>query len=333
MNHFHYLSELGEIALPNQQKLTEISEKNEQPIIILDSCVCLDIITLIKHKKSARVDKIKIFNLIEYIQKNNIEAIPIFALIELCYDKSTFEIQEDKLWDIKNKIDFALKYPIKRLKKLNFDYNQNFIPSKNPKLLVTSIAPLASNLNLYYAGLLKIREISNNGLKNELAEKNIQKFIQWMINLDLFLGLEYSLALAIFGGDSKLRSMIKLGSTPEKVIKSLWGSAWDLFHARISCNAPELNKIFQKSTYPIFATRDYALYKLMAPHVENNIRYNSSKLTLRTKNEYPKHYSSEFINELNKTILQTSVDRIDKPIIYNHSKINSIIRELEAGLI
>ena len=81
MNHFHYLSELGEIALPNQQKLTEISEKNEQPIIILDSCVCLDIITLIKHKKSARVDKIKIFNLREYIQKNNIDVTKSFGFL------------------------------------------------------------------------------------------------------------------------------------------------------------------------------------------------------------------------------------------------------------
>ncbi len=145
---------------------------------------------------------------------------------ELCYDKETLEILDDKLWDIKNKVDFIFRYPVKLLKRFEFDYDLNFHSASKQESLNNSLKPIISNLHLYYAALLKIRDIADSGLKKANAEKNIELFVEWMEDeLDLFLGLEYSLALEIFGGNSKFRSMIKFCANKEATVKALWGTA------------------------------------------------------------------------------------------------------------
>ena len=334
MKHFHYLSDLGETHLPTEAEIAHIRvDKNERFLLILDSSVCLDIINLIKHKKNANVDKQKVFTLIEYVQKNKVEQTPIFALTELCYDRKTFNISDGKLWDMKNKLDFAFKYPIKLLKRFQFDYETNYHIYHEPKLLRKSIEPFAENLNLYYAGLLKIRELAKNGLKKEFSERNIESFIEWMsTELNTMLGLEFSLALEIFGGNSNLRSMIKLGSAKDKAIKGLWGTAWDLFHARVSCNRPQLADMVGEKVQPIFVTKDNGLFELMSPHVEHYLRFNSTKLTITTENTYPPHYSESFMTHLNKKMLELGTERVAKNRINNLTRTNSIIRELEKNL-
>jgi hypothetical protein len=334
MDHFYYLSELGEVFLPNRTEIDKInSVDNRNLLVLLDSCVCLDIVNFVKYKKSAQVDKSKIFNLIDYIQKNNVQTTPIFALAELCYDRRTLVLKEDKLWDIKNKIDFALRFPIKKLKQFNFDYDKNYQVYSKTKTIKKSIEPLMINLKFYYAGLLKIREIASQGLKKEHAEKNIISFIDWMTtDLGILLGLEYCLALEVFGGNTKFLKMIKLDSTPEKAKKAMWSTSWDLFHARMSCNRSQLDKMVGKKTHPIFVTKDYDLYKLMAPHVKHSIKFSHTKINITTENSYPNHFSNSFMEKLNEKIIKLSIDRIEQKLNKDNEKINLIIQNLEEKL-
>lgn len=334
MQQFHFLSDLGKITLPSGVEIHNLqAEKDELVFLILDSSVSLDIANLTKHKKNARVEKNAIFHLIEYVQKHAVKQTPLFALTELCYDRKTYDILDNKLWDIKNRLDFAFQYPIKRFKRLEFDYEKEYYIYDKPKSLSQSISSFTENLNLYYAGLLKIREIANNGLKKENAEKNIELFINWMVSdLDIILGLEYSLALEIFGGNSNLRSMIKLGSSKEKSLKGILGTAWDLFHARMSCNRPQLSNMVGQNVKPIFVTKDGGLFELMAPHVEHLLRFNSTKLSITTKNNYPPHYSNSFINYLNNKMLKLGTERVEEERVYDKVKMNKIISELEENL-
>ncbi|TSJ44982.1 hypothetical protein [Fluviicola chungangensis] len=334
MSHFYYLSDLGEVALPSEKEIQELEEKeSSELLIILDSCVCLDIITFVKHKKSAKVDKTKIFNLVRYVQKHKVNYTSIFALTELCYDRSTLEIIEDKLWDFKHKVDFVFGYPIKLLERYEFDFELNYDIRPRTSSMKGSIQPFSANLNLYYAGLLKIRELANDGLKKEYSEKNINLFIEWMKNeLNVMLGLEFTLALEIFGGNTKLLSMISIGAKPEQVKKRLWGTAWDLFHARMSCNRTQISKMTGIRTHPIFITKDYALYKVMAPSVLHNVHFNSLNFKITHENNYPLHYSDLFMQNLNERLLELSVERVSEEPILDESRVISIIENLEANL-
>lgn len=334
MDHFYFLTDLGETELPTKAEIESLRVNDKSELfLILDSSVCFEIITLINHKKSARVDKSKVFNLIEYIQKNNVDYTPIFALAELCYDRSNLELRDEKLWDFKNKIDFALNYPIKLLKRYNFDFSINFHLKKNQESLDSSVEPIIPRLRLYYTGLLKIHELASQGLKKECAEKNIRLFVDWMKNdLGVFLGLEYNLALEVFGGNTKFLKMLKLGASEDITKKALWGTAWDLFHARVSCNRPQLEMMVNRNIHPVFVTNDQVLYRLMSPQVAQSVKYNTTQLKITTENTYPGHFSDHFMNEINNEILLLSTERIEQETICDIDKIDVMIRELEEKL-
>lgn len=304
-------------------------------MLVLDSSVCLDIINVIRWKKSSHAEKAKIFNLIEHAQKNEIDWTPIFALLESCYDRKTLAIQEEKLLDFKERIDFAFQFPSKLLKKFSYDFETNYYVLNRPKLENKSIEILVNEqLNLHYVALLKICEIAQSGLKRELAEKNIENFIDWMVSdLNIFLGIEYALALRIFGGDSKFLSMVKLGSSKEKILKAAWGTAWDLFHVRVSCNRIQLSAMMERKVYPIFVTKDVSLFKLLSPQVEYYSKYKSTKLSVVSKDEYPPNYSDLFMETLNKKILEIGLDRIEKEGSINVERLTILIKQLEEKLV
>ena len=148
-------------------------------------------------------------------------------------------------------------------------------------------------------------------------------------DLDIFLGLEYLLALQIFGGDTKMRTMISLDSKPEKVKKVLWGTAWDLFHARMSIDREQLEKITENKTHPIFITKDYALYKIMSPHIVHSLKFKSSSFYMSSDNIYPHHFSKSSMEQINEKILRLSADRIIKEPNRDNNKISDLVKQLE----
>jgi hypothetical protein len=332
--HFHFISDFGKSELPCKPELSQIAEAGERILLVLDSSVCLDIVSLVRDRKSSGADKIKIFNLIEYVQKNKTDWTPIFALIESCYDRTTLDLKQDKLFDYKNKIDFAFKYPIKVLKKFQYDFNLNYKVFPQPKIEQTSIAIIINErIKIHYAALLKIYQISLTGLNRESAERNIEAFVNWMVDdLDILLGIEYRLALNIFGGDPNFRSMLKLGSSKEKCFKACWGTAWDLFHARVSCNRDQLSSMIGGKVRPIFVTKDGRLFELLAPQIDTYFKYNSSKISISTNVDYQKNYTDSFMNYLNERMEDLRRERIHKSADITQQKLDQIIQDLEKSI-
>lgn len=333
MDEYYFISDVGETSLPSKDELTTFSENGENVLLVLDSCVCLDIVNMISKKHENKIDNSKILNLIEYAQENNINQLPIYALIELCYNRNTFEIQAEKLFDFLNKIDFAFLQPVEQIKKYdyNFDLSNFSAPNINNQILYTLID---ERVNIFYAGLLKICEISQKGLRNNLAEKNILEFLDWMVNdLDIILGIEYSLALSIFGGDSNFRTMLKLGTSKDKILKATWATAWDLFHAKVSCNRKQMSFLVNEKVYPIFVTKDKNLFELISPKVDSYIRYESTRLSLIEKN-IPSCYSHEFMQNMNKRLIELNLKRLIKNTnrSVDSEKIKLIIKKIENNL-
>lgn len=289
MDNFHFVSDYGKRQLPTKSEIEQILEnQGENVLLILDSSICLDIVNLVKHKKNAHCDKGKIFSLINFIQKNEVEYFTLYALLELCYDRNTLKIQSDKFFDFKNMIDYVFQYPLKKIKRFDYNFHTDCLFFSNTEIKSDALKLIIDeNINLYYAGLLKICEIGQKGLNRTKAEENIQEFINWMeSDLNVILGLEYYLALEIFGGNNKLKSMIKLDSSKEKILKATWGTAWDLFHSKMSINKEQLSQLVDRKVYPIFATKDSYLFSLISNKVGYYDRIDRSKVSINELSEY-----------------------------------------------
>lgn len=334
MDHFHFISDFGKTSLPSNSGLTELSKNRKNILLVLDSCICIDIVNMISKKHEDKNNKTKIFNLIEYAQNSKINHLSIYALVESCYDRKTLEIQSEKFFNFKNKIDFAFQVPIEQLKSFeyNFDDSTFKAPEINPQILNSIID---ERVNIFYAGLLKICEISQKGLKIDLAEKNVTEFVEWMENeLDIILGIEYTLALFIFGGDTRFRSMLKIGARKEKVMKAAWGTAWDLFHAKVSCHKEQVSELVNEQVDPIFVTKDSNLFELISPQVDSYFRYEHTRLSV-IENKIPSCYSDKFIDNLNKKFLELNLKRFQKNTnrTVDANKIKNVIKKLEDKLI
>lgn len=337
MENFHFLSDIGKIPLPSKSEISKHFElTGEQIILVLDSSVCLDIIKLVDHKNKATSDKQKIYNLIDYSQKNEVDFFSIFALVESCYNRTTLKIQSDKFFDFNCRIQFAFFYPLKKLRKFHYNFEDNFYAIK-PK--PTSAEPaeiiIDSRINPYYVGLLKIAQIAQkNGVSKHKAEKNIESFINWMEDdLNFFLGQEYMLALNIFGGNTAFGSMLKIGGKKEAIIKATWGTAWDMFHAKMSINRDLISELIEKKVFPIFVTNDVTLYNLMSPYVDSYVKRNFKKVTIIQNNAYPPFFSNDFMDKLNERMTKLTIERF-----YNENELDSehvrrLITELEGSIV
>ncbi|NMR35328.1 hypothetical protein HIO71_14165 [Chryseobacterium aquaticum] len=332
MVHFNFLSDLGKIDLLSKNELEMHFHKTGQwHLLVLDTSVCLDIVSLVKHGKNSKAEKTKIFNLIEYSQKNDIEHFDFFALLESSYNRNTLEIQYDKFEDFQSILYFAFNIPIKKFRRLDFDFYRDFHIKVEEKLDENFMRSLVeSRLNPYYAGLLKICEIAQSGLSHSKAEKNILTFLDWMENdFGFIIGPQYRLALQVFGGDSKYRGMLKLGSKKEIIIKETLKTAWDILHAQISCNNELISELVDRNVRPIFVTKDNKLFDLMAPRVGSYMSNSSSKVALVDLTESPLIYSKDFIAKLNSRISKRFNERFFKEDDIDNDEVKKIIKELE----
>lgn len=335
--HYYFISENGKIELQNWPDIDlQNIDAEERPILVLDSSVCMDIVDLINKKESCKADKVKIFNLIAYAQINKIEHFALYALLELSYDRTTLKINEEKFFDYKNKLDYAFGYPIKRLKNFDYDFIRDYGDFVNPEFRSKNIivALKADQMLRSYAALLKICEISQNGLRAEKAEKNIVAFIEWMVNdLGVILGFDYMLALQIFGGNTEYGRMLNLGGkNKDKVLSTLSGTAWDLFHAKMSCNRNQLSKIIEDKVYPVFVTNDMLLFELISPTVLFSSKSGPSRLNIVNGDSYPPNYTPKFMATLKAVMLGLAKDRFSTPPIVSSEKVLAIIKNLEDNL-
>lgn len=119
MEHFNFLSDFGKIELPSALELDKYYQKTgKRFLFVLDSSVCLGIASLAKWGKKSNAKKEKIFNLIEYSQKNELEHFPYFALLKSSYNRDTLEIDYDKFEDFFNLLYYVFNTPVKKFRRL-----------------------------------------------------------------------------------------------------------------------------------------------------------------------------------------------------------------------
>lgn len=332
LNTYSCFSDAGEIKLPNQEELNVLIQSETEPILFLDSCVCLHIIKVVDYgKKATNVDLSKIIELKEYIAAHEVNISPMFGLLELSLKEG--EINESKLMDFKHRIDFFKQIKLKDFKKFKYDFNKNYI-ILNEKPLSINIPPeLHSSLKRSYCALLKIRSLSPKKLSKQSAIINIDTFLDWMINeLDIILGIEYNLALNIFGGNTEFRSMIGLDCKQTDIKKKIKGSTWDIFHSKNASNSYNFNKILANKVYPIFMTNDTKLFRLF-----KNFKFSFAKDGDEISNtssfynsdfSYP-HFDNTFLEYNNKKMIKLFIDRRDKTSLFDSGKIDTLIKQLE----
>ncbi|MFC6101233.1 hypothetical protein [Olivibacter domesticus] len=327
-------SEKGEEALPSDAFINKFHQQDIEPIIFLDSCVCLHIVKVIDFEKFAKnVDFARIIALKEYLERHpNIKISPFFALLELCSQKGEFD--KEKLQDFKLRIDFFEQIPLKIFKSFKYDFRRDVFVFRNiPDLKKNPLSIVNPVLKNNYCALLKIRSISLNGLTKDKAEKNLNEFIDWLINdLEIFRGAEYKLAMHVFGGNTAFRKMIGLDCKPAEVKRKLIGTTWDLFHSKFTANSFRLFQVLKRNIYPYFLTSDSNLFKIFQNLSLTVIKDGRddivSSFLLTSDFSYP-HFDESFINRNNEKLITAFVDRCNLKYSFDAMKVNKLINELE----
>jgi hypothetical protein len=330
---YRYFNEKGECCLPSATEIAEMKAQSLNPTIFIDSCVCLHISKLVDHKRNAKnIDREYLLKLNEYITKTGIKLSPFFALIELSTNTGEFSVEKYK--DLMERVDFFNQIPPKHLKKFNYNFNTDYFIINDVEITKPTVPYLG--LDLFYLNtyccLLKIRGLALRGLNKTVAEKNINDFFTWMRDdLDLILGLEYKLALNIFGGHTEFRKMIWLEGKHKLVKQKLKGTSWDITHARLCMNNFKLNKILKDNIVAYFLTSDTNLIELVKSFSLTGIidcEKIGSTSVINTSFAYP-HFTEEFIDKNNLLMINTLGDRFNKEYKYNIERTKKIISQLE----
>lgn len=333
MNAYYCFSEKGEIELPTSEEINSLSNCGIEPVIFLDSCVCLHIVKVVDYgRKATNLDFTRLIKLKEYISINKVHISPLFGVLELCSRNGSFN--NDKFWDFKYRIDFFEQIPLREFKKFRYNYHRDFIifKKKNEEMPNPFIAiqPALSNT---YCALLKIRLLALRGTSRKNALENIDIFTNWMMNdLDLMLGIEYKLALYIFGGRTEFRKMIGLDSEKESAKKNLLGTTWDIFHSRNTSNNFRLSKLLQDNILAIFMTSDLNLFKMFQSLslrlVKNGDEDVNSSFLFNSDFSFP-HFDENFIDQQNRKIMKIFIERHSHKYRYDHIKVCQMIETLE----
>jgi hypothetical protein len=332
-NVYSCFSEEGQTNLPKISELLSIIQSNIEPVIFIDSCVCLHIIKVVDYgRKANNIDFSKIISLKEYLHDKPIKLSPFFGLMELCLKDGIFD--KIKFRDFKHRIDFFDQIPLKEFKKFKFNFHKDYFIIKDISFdtLNPSEALAPSLLNTYCA-LLKIRTLAKSNLSKDTAETNINLFLDWMINvLNSVRAAEYKIALNVFGGNSVYRKMIGLDSKGGDVKKKLLGTSWDIFHAKTTSNRFRLSQILGKSIWPYFLTSDSNLFNLFKNFSLRLIKDGGEDFTssflLNSDFSYP-HLGIDFIDRQNKKMMNIFVERRNIINKFDKEKVDKLIIELE----
>ncbi|MHC5202186.1 hypothetical protein [Myroides sp. LJL119] len=331
----------GETNLPDNQFIESLIKNDIEPIIYIDSCVCLHIIKVIDHKKKAKnINFERIISLKEYLIKHpSIQINPFFALLELCYLKTGYDSK--KMFELKLRIDFFIQLPLKSLKSFQYDFHRDIVIKKDlSKEKFNSLEAVDQIIKNTYCTLLKIRSIALKKLTKQKAENNINELSDWMINeLNIFRGAEYKLALNIFGGNTEYRKMIGLDSkNSEDIKKKILGSSWDMYHSKLCANNLRISQILQKNIHPFFLTSDANLFKLFhnvsIEIIKDGGDESISSYIMMSDFTYP-HFEESFIEKNNQKLLNLWLQRSNYDYSYNDNMVNKLIwnLEIENGII
>ena len=331
METYFYFNNNGECSLPNQELISQIKSKNEEPLLIMDSSVCLDIVKYIDKKTLPLKDEERIISLFKYLNDSDIGINESWGVLELCHNSNLLTIDKLKFRDYTGRIVYSLQLPIDILISKKFDLIDKVIETEEN--ILGDISVLEPLLVSSYCSLLKIRSLALNGLSKQKAKKNFFNFLQWIDNdLNILMAIECQLAAYIFGGMNAFRKMIWLDNNPAECKQKLWGTAWDILHYRIHCNYSELVKINNIQNRNIFVTKDRTLFKLISKltllaAIVTGDKVN--KTIIHSNDNYP-NFKDDY-DEISRFQTDLNLRRVlkMKKFKFNKTKVLKMIEELE----
>lgn len=333
-NSYYCFSEKGDSNLPSSEELDDSLSNGFTPVLFIDSCVCLHITKCIDYgKKATNINIQRLINLKEYLAKHpKIELNPFFGLVELSSSKDEMDLR--KLSDLNQRVDFFKQIPFKEFRKFKYDFERDYYVLRDVSLDLTSpLNDLNPFLKNTYCSLLKIRSLATKSTHKSKLVSNMTLFVDWMINdLGIIRGIEYKLALNIFGGDTRFRKMIALDNEPKKVKKTLKGTCWDFFHSKFSSNRFMLKDLTGRNLEPYFLTSDSNLFSLYKEFNLTLIKDGGDEFTnsfILNSGGVPPHLEPNILEELNSKMLSNFVDRRTFVYEFNESKIDALISNLE----
>lgn len=335
-NTYGCFSEKGASQLPLQEEITARLTDGIEPIIFLDSCVCLHIVKVVEYgKKATGVDLQRIIALKEYLSKSQgIRINPVFGFMELCL-KSDGRFDREKFRDFKYMMDFFEQVPLKAFRQFSYDFRRDMAIFRDPTAnMQDQYNEILALLKKTYCSLLKIRRMAQLGTAKAQAEQNLEDLFEWMhTRLDSIRGPEYKLAMNIFGGNTAYRKMIGLDNKPSDVRKKLMGTSWDFFHAKNCTNSFRLFEMLQKNIWPFFLTSDANLFNIFRGLSLSLVKDGGSDYTsafmMASNFDFP-HLSEQFIDRQNEKAFKVFVDRRNHVSAPDGPELDLLIRELEA---
>jgi hypothetical protein len=311
---YQFLDQDGQDHLPSESELKAVRADGKIPIAILDAMVCMNIVSLVDGKVLKEPQLQRTQNLLTYfkIHDRSIDVLGSFGLMELCTNKKSLEINKTKFYEMGGKLFYALSLDPQSVIDRNFKIGGSFPVSENEIERYDSVKPL---LTLSYCNLLKIREIAKKHRTEALAEKAIQEYYDWMdTQVDCIAQIELQLALLIIGGNA-CQPMIALdnpNSAKDKIVHTILGTVWDLFHHRIIgtySNSMVINGMAHKT---LFVTEDKNLsilwngIKLEQVIMENNHITNS----LHSSERRYKNINENFLRQLESRGIQRRLSQM-----------------------
>lgn len=332
---YYCFNEKGECHLPSKSEVLKLQESGIKPVAFLDSNVCLNIFKLVDFgKKATNCNRRKVLHLKNEISKSGLHISGMFGIMELC--EKDGEFLNDKYRDFKYRLDFFEQIPAKALNTGNYDFNRDFHLFKDLPLFLTkdSWYEKLPVLQLSYASLLKIRELAVITTKKQSAEKNIEIFTDWMSEeLGLMLGIEFKLAMSVFGGRTEFRKMIGLDDAGSKAKKKVKGTLWDIFHSRYCMHNANISKHLGEAISAYFVTNDYNLFSLLSKYSLTGVLDpgddSGSTSWYNTDFDYP-HLKRDFLEKHTERMLNLMYDRLNIDFEYNKEKVRKTIKILES---
>ncbi|QDW25059.1 hypothetical protein FFJ24_009655 [Pedobacter sp. KBS0701] len=257
---FYILTSNGASVLPDAIQRERAINQNRPILFYLDANLCLDVINYFENKQAHPQSKTNIEILILFCQRYNIEVVPKFGSMELCREHFN-NLNISKYKDFVNKITYAFDTPLDENVKLNDRiFNYDVEVNDTDSIAFKGLFPL---LLISYISLLKIYFLCKKNKPNKGSVlKNLKLFFHWCNkHINTSMASEIQLAIKIFGGDSGIGKMICIDKKGghQDVFRTIWGTAWDLFHIRmVHFNA--INTGIDQGVY--FITRDENLYTL-----------------------------------------------------------------------
>lgn len=262
MTSFYFTFDItGPARLPRRQEVERCLRDHKCALALqLDANVCLDIANFITGR-SRQPEHIKtcVRSLLRSIELSGCDVIPGIGLMELGMKQGTLSLNEDRYASLAKAVWEGIHLNLSAIEA------DSYTPTGTPKPPAYTPPVGAEVLSLFfefvYCAFLKLHVLAKSGLSKSTAIGNTVEFLRWTdeeLNLSIPFVLQF--ALGLFGGDTKVRKMLKIDSETTPPSVTAWGATQDVF-SLYAFQEAHLVKM-AGPTRPVYVTRDTALFEV-----------------------------------------------------------------------